>query len=145
MKMDVSGIYMQLEGKEFVEEYHVRHKVKSALILRNYNTKKAMESVKNIVSSIMGKTVVEIGAGVGYLAIEMAKYAKRVFAIEADPAWSWYFTEYLYKNKPKNLTWVFGSADEIPIIADVAIICSCSGIKDMKKKAYKMAKKVLIL
>lgn len=143
--MKIGDIYCVLDGTKFVNDYHKRHNIKSALILRNYSQNKAKECIKEIEREIKNKIVVEIGAGVGCLALEMAKHAKKVIAIEADPAWSWYFTEYLYKEKPKNLTWIFGAAGEICeyISADVAVICTCSGLKDMKAIGSKMAKKVL--
>ena len=50
---------------------------------------------------IDGKRVIEVGAGVGFLAIEMAKRAKSVIAIECDPAWSWIFTQPLQLHKPQ--------------------------------------------
>jgi len=143
---DIEMIYETLEGKHYVTPYHRKHGTESALILTMYNEKKALKAIRKIRDRIRNKTVVEIGAGVGYLAIAMAEYAKNVIAIEVDPGWSWYFVEYLYRHKPKNLIWIFGDAREIVkyIKTDVAVICSLSGIESMKKIAERMATEIIL-
>ncbi len=129
-----------------LDDYYRRHGVVSMLILTQYSQDTAQEFARLMAEDIDGKVVVEIGAGVGFLAIEMAKRAKAVFAIEASPEWSWVFTESLYKEKPVNLTWIFGAAQQVAdfIKADVAVICTRSGIDDMKRLAEKMAPKVIM-
>lgn len=72
---------------------------------------------------IEGRTVVEIGAGIGVLAVEMAKVAKHVYAIEAYPAWGEIFARHLLKRKTANLTFIIDAAENLTelIKADVAV------------------------
>ena len=138
--------YDTLEGCEDLMKYHERHGIPSLLILTQHDPRTAVQSVAAFKDKIIGKTVVEIGAGVGYLALEMARYATRVFAIEADPAWSWVFTRALYAHKPENLTWIFGTAESVAdfIKADIAVVFTRSGIPGMKQVAAKMAPVVIM-
>jgi tRNA G46 methylase TrmB len=138
--------YDALEGCEDMMRYHYEHGTPSLQILTQFDPRQAMETVKTFADEIKDKRVIEIGAGVGFLAIEMAKIAKSVFAIESDPAWSWIFTHSLYRHKPKNLTWIFGSAETVSewLNGDVAIIVTRSGIEEMREVAYKMAPVVLM-
>lgn len=57
-------------------------------------------------------TIIEIGAGIGHFAVELAQVCKHVFAIEADPVFSQTFARSLYADmpKPSNLTWIFDTA-----------------------------------
>ncbi len=143
---DIEMIYETLEGKYYVDRYHKRHKTKSCLILTMAKVQKARKAAERIKNKIRGKVVAEIGAGVGYFAIEMAMYAKKVIAVEVDPAWSWYFVEHLYKEKPNNLVWIFGDAKEIVeyINVDLAVICTRSGLEDMRKIARKIAPEIIL-
>ena len=76
----------------------------------------------------------------------MARRARSVIAIEVDPAWSWVFTRSLYAHKPPNLTWVFGDARQIAkwVRADVAVVFTRSGVKEMQKIAEQMAPRVVM-
>lgn len=138
--------YHAMEGVEDLMRYHERHGTPSLLILTQHCPEIAVEAVRLLAPDIAGKVVIEIGAGVGFLSIEMAKLAKQVIAIEVDPAWSWVFTQSLYVHKPKNLTWIFGTAESVAdwIKGDVAIVFTKSGIKQMRKVAHKMAPKVIM-
>ena len=138
--------YDALEGLEDLMAYHERHGTPSLQILTQHSPLIAAESARLLAPDITGKIVIEVGAGVGYLAIEMARYAKQIFAIEVDPAWSWIFTKALYVHKPQNLTWIFGSAETCAdwLRGDVAIIFTNSGIKEMKRVASRMAPKVIM-
>ena len=93
---------------------------------------------------IRDKVVVEIGAGIGVLAIEMAKIAKHVFAIEADPAFAWVFCEELYKTKPDNLTWIFDKAENLVDVvrADVAVVVTGSDEVALRELAGRFAPEV---
>jgi protein-L-isoaspartate O-methyltransferase len=117
----VDAVYEQLDGDEIVHLWRMGQGVMSAAILTAASPEKALEYVIPIREKLYGKVVVEIGAGVGWMAIMMARYCKELYAIEAEPSWSWVFTEHLYRVKPPNLTWIFGSAENMvgKIKADV--------------------------
>ena len=69
------------------------------------------------------------------LAFYLADYAKRVFCIEANPMWSSAFVKTLYNEKPKNLSYLFGAADEFAdvIRGDIALFCAHSGIASLNE------------
>jgi SAM-dependent methyltransferase len=137
----IDMVYGSLEGCEDVLAYHERHGTPSLLILTQCSPKVAIKTAELLGNWIAGKDVIEIGAGVGFLAIEMAKRAKTVTAIEVDPAWSWIFTRSLYRHKPANLTWIFGSAESMigKITGDVCLVFTRSGVNDMREVANKFA------
>lgn len=139
-------VYDSLEGCEDLARYHDEHGTPSLLVLTQHNPKIAARSARLLDSDIKNKVVIEIGAGVGFLAIEMARSAKFVYAIEVDPAWSWVFTSSLYRHKPPNLTWIFGSAESVEdkIKGDIAVIFTNSGIEAMRRSAYRMAPRVIM-
>ena len=138
--------YDTLEGAEDLLAYHARHGTPSLLILTQHSPQIAVETARLLSSELLGKRVIEIGAGVGFLAIEMAHYAKEVFAIEVDPAWSWIFTRSLYAHKPPNLTWIFGTAESVADIlrGDVVVILTRSGAEELRSIAARMAPRVIM-
>ncbi len=142
----IDAIYGSMEGFEDLERYHAKHGTPSLLVLTQYSWQVAREAARFMDADIRDKVVIEIGAGVGFLAIEMARAAKSVYAIEADPSWSWVFTRSLYAHKPPNLTWIFGSAESVAdaIRGDVAVIFTRSGIDKMRAIAEQMAPKVIM-
>lgn len=95
---------------------------------------------------IRGKNIVEIGAGVGVLACELAKHARRVFAIEADPGWNWAFARHLYRHKPDNLTWIFDRAQALVglLHVDVAIVVTGSDSDNLRTLAGQFAPDVVL-
>lgn len=95
---------------------------------------------------IAGKRVVEIGAGIGLLANEMAKVARRVYAIEADPGWSLLFVKWLYVDKPLNLTWILDRAQNLvgELEADVAIVVTGSDEDNLRQLAGQFAPEVIM-
>ena len=133
--------------RRLIEKYHGKyHENKYMLVLTIYNEEIAKEEVESFRKHIEGKIVVEIGAGIGLLALEMAKYAKKVYAFELDPAWSWIFVrKYLY-NKPSNLFFVFGDAEEFAdkIKPDIVIVYTCSAIPYFLKIARKFSNKIIL-
>ncbi|TAL42001.1 MAG: hypothetical protein EPN91_09375 [Salinibacterium sp.] len=137
--------YDALEGAEDLMAYHARHGTPSLLVLTQHSPHIAIETARLLREHIDGKRVVEVGAGVGFLAIEMAKRAKSVIAIESDPAWSWVFTRSLLAHKPANLSWVFGTAESVADIVrgDIAVVCTRSGHEAMRKVALRMAPRVI--
>jgi len=141
----IEKIYEAYDGSVAVDEYHERHNVNSLLILTVGSYYAAQAEVQKLLPRIEGKTVIEIGAGVGMLAIQIARYAKYVWAIEADPGWSWVFTEFLYEIKPPNLTWIFGRAQDLigSLHADVAVVYTRSDLKGMGAIAHQMAPELI--
>src|SRR3990172_2718507 len=77
---------------------------------KEYGTFDGRERTAHTQPTLKDMTVIEIGAGLGYLAVEMAKVCKHVFAIETDPMFSHEFAQKLYAEKPANLTWIFDTA-----------------------------------
>jgi len=147
MSKAIEHVYEMGEGSPDVREFHERHKTSSLLILTVFGKREAEKICRQVWYDILGKTVIEVGAGVGCFALEMAKHAKQVFAIEVDPAWSWAFTQHLYRSKPPHLTWIFGRAEEVStwLRGDVAVIVTKSGHKQMEDVARRMAPKVILL
>lgn len=136
--------YESLEGNPMMEDYHTRHGTESACILTNIEDEHAALVAEFLYDRVQGKTVVEIGAGIGILACHVAMDARRVYAIEVDPAWTSTFIAFLYKKKPANLTFIFGSADDAPpIAADVAFFCTHSGRESMYRAATRFAPEVI--
>lgn len=141
----IEMIYEGLEASNDVREYDNRHNIHSAKILTIYKKDKAKRAVELYRGSIQGKVVIEIGAGIGLFAIESSKIAKEVIAIEADPAWSWVFIKYLYREKKKNLTWIFGVAEAMinRIKGDVCFVFTHSDTERLMELAHKFAPKVI--
>src|SRR5512146_135336 len=96
--------YNALDGSPLLHEYHQRHGTESACILTVYDDERAGLIVDYLRPRIEGKTVVEIGAGIGLLACHIATVARRVYAIEVDPAWTSCFLGLAYQQKPKTLS-----------------------------------------
>ena len=142
----IEKIYSTFDGPGAHQHYHERHGTASLNVLTVRDADEARTIVADFVDAVRGKTVVEIGAGVGLLAIELARHAKQVWAIESDPAWSWSFNKYLYASKPANLTWIFGSAESVAdwLRADVAVIRTRSGAVKMVAVAERMADTIVL-
>lgn len=128
-------LYETMEGSELSEEYSERHGIDSAQVLTVYNNESAGLIAERLSPRIEGKTVIEIGGGIGLLALHLGIYAKRVYCIEASPAWSWAFVGCLYHAKPKNVSYLFGIAEEFvgEINGDISLFCSHSGITKLKE------------
>ena len=144
----IEAVYAGLEymmPPSRVAEFFNRHGVESMQVLTVTCEHDAALEVSRFKERIRDKTVVEIGAGTGYLALEMAKHAKTVWAIEADPVWSWVFTLELYLKKQPNLTWIFGTAESLigQLHADIAVVYTRSGKKAMLKAASGLADEVI--
>jgi hypothetical protein len=140
----LEGYYASMYGSEMLADYHERHGTESALILTNTEDEHAALVAGYLDDRIAGKVVVEIGAGIGLLACHLAVSASKVYAIEVDPAWTSCFLAALYARKPKNLTFIFGAAEEAPhIAADVAVFCTHSGHEAMYRAAARFAPVVI--
>lgn len=138
-------IYSRMEGSEESERYSERHGIKSAAILTVADDETADLIATHLAPRIEGRVVVEIGGGIGLLACHLARYAKRVYCIEANPMWSWTFATVLLREKPKNLSYLFGAADEFVgrIRGNVALFCTHSGKKDMLRAGERFADTVI--
>jgi len=140
-------VYECMEGCEDVMAYHNRHGTPSLLILTQHNPKIARYTAGLLAEHIRGKVVIEVGAGIGFLALELARYAKRYIGVEVDPAWSWVFTKSLYRHKPPNLSWFFGCASEAAkagLRGDVALVFTHSGEEQMRGAAGLLCPQVFL-
>lgn len=138
-------IYEQLDGSEIMEAYGERHGINSAAILTVTDDEMAGELAAHLADRVRGKTVVEIGGGISLLACHLAEYAERVYVIEANPAWTSVFLAFLFYKKPKNLSFLFGAAEEFEGIVrgDVALFCTHSDHKGMRAVASRFAQEVI--
>ncbi len=139
------AIYNAMEGSESSLAYSERHNINAQAVLTVTDDETAATIALHLAPRIEGKTVVEIGGGIGLLALHLGHIAKRVYCIEANPMWSWTFAEVLLKQKPKNVSFLFGSADEFVgcIKADVAIYCTHSDVQGMGLVAAQFAPVVI--
>lgn len=130
----LSEIYDNIAGSETMASFLERHNIRSAPILTVRDDETAALITEHLAPRIEGKTVVEIGGGIGLLSLHMASVAKRVYCIEANPWWSFTFLQLLIEKKPKNMSLLFGAADEFVgcIKADIAVICAHSDVEGLK-------------
>lgn len=144
LKAMINRHYEALDDWAPANAYYDRHETESALILTIYDDKTAGDVAEYLRPRIEGKIVVEIGAGIGLLACHLAGIARRVYAIESDPAWTSCFLAALYAQKPTNLTFIFGRAQDSPhIAADVALFCTHSGHASLYRNASRFAPTVI--
>lgn len=141
----LSHVYENMEGSELSLEYSERHGIKAAAVLTVYNDEFAGMVADYLAPRIEGRTVVEIGGGIGLLAFHLGRYAKRVYCIEANPMWAWTFACVLLSKKPKNVSYLFGSADEFigRIRGNVALFCTHSDVAGMKRMGERFADTVI--
>lgn len=136
--------YCELDGNKDMEAYHDRHGTQTLGILTVYDDEKASLVAEHLRERIEGKIVVEIGGGIGLLAMYLAGYAKHVFCFEVDPAWMSCFVHVLYKKKPANLTYIFGRAQDMAFFrADVALFCTHSGHDSLQQIGGMFAPEVI--
>lgn len=137
--------YEAMEGSEASLAYSERHGIAAAAILTVLDDNHALLIAERLRPRIEGKTVVEIGGGIGLLALHLGLIAKRVYCIEANPMWSWAFAEILLQQKPKNVSFLFGAADEFvgAIKGDIAIYCTHSDVKGIGLVASQFARTVI--
>ncbi len=123
-----------LEAPDQVE-YDKRIGLRSKKFLTIIRPSDAVWIVKRVAAAIAGKVVVEVGAGVGVMATALAAHAKHVFAIEADPMWSWTFARHMYQTKPANLTYILDNAENLlgVLKADVAICVTGSDEVNLRR------------
>lgn len=142
---DLQTIYEAMDGSEASLRYSERHGIQSQAVLTVTTDEMADLICERFQDSLSGKTVIEIGGGIGLLACHMGLIAKRVYCIEANPMWSWVFAGTLLKHKPRNVSFLFGSADEFvgAIKGDVAVFCTHSGVESMRLVAQQFAPEVI--
>jgi len=135
----------QQQETKLHQDYCRRHGIYSATHLTINNDEIACGIAAYLETRINGQTVVEIGGGIGLMAFHLADYAARVYCIEADPMWASAFTKTLYEKKPRNVSYLFGTADEFVgvIKGDVAVICTHSDVEGMKLIARQFAPVVI--
>jgi precorrin-6B methylase 2 len=140
-KAEFGGLRSTTEGQMALEAFSERHGITAAPTLTVIDDEIASLIVERLEPRILGKTVVEIGGGIGLLSLHMATVAKKVYCIEANPMWVFAFAELLLKRKPKNLSYLFGAADEFvgDIKGDLAIVFSHSGLSSMMSTAKQFA------
>lgn len=145
MKALLDLVYESMGGSEMAEEYSRRHGINSAAVLTVYDDETASLIAERLAPRITGKTVIEIGGGIGLLALHMGLIAKQVYCIEANPLWSWVFATALVARKPKNVSFLFGTADQFwpQIRGDVAVFCTHSDVAGMRSAASKFALEVV--
>lgn len=138
-------VYEAMEGSDASLDYSERHNIASAAVLTVTDDETAHATAKWLAPRIEGKTIVEIGGGIGLLALHLGQFAKRVYCIEANPMWSWCFANVLLRSKPKNVSFLFGAADEFLgiIKADVALYCTHSDVSGMRMVALQFAPVVI--
>ena len=141
----IQTVYEAMEGSDASNSYSERHGIASAAVLTVTSDDEAGAIAERLAPRIEGKTVIEIGGGIGLLALHMGMIAKRVYCIEANPMWSWCFAGVLLQNKPRNVSFLFGSADEFvgSIKGDVAIYCTHSDVVGMGLVAAQFAPTVI--
>lgn len=147
MQLDemLSDVYNSMEGSDAAMAYSERHNINSAAVLTVYDDATAYAVAAYLEPRIEGKTVVEIGGGIGLLALHLGLIAKRVYCIEANPMWATTFAEVLLRTKPRNVSYLFGTADEFvgAIRGDVAVYCTHSDVQGMGLVAAQFAPVVI--
>jgi hypothetical protein len=133
--------YVLAEAEPDLCGFADRHSIVAASVLTVCDDDLAAGIASMVGPRIEGRTVVEIGGGIGLLACHLAGYAKRVYCIEANPLWSSVFVRMLFARKPKNLSYLFGAASEFAgqFNADVALFCTHSGIESMTAAGHLFA------
>ena len=145
LKDTLNDAYDELTGNKMAQAYNARHGIASAPVLTITDNEMAQLVAESLAGRISGRTVVEIGGGLGLLALHMGRFAKRVYCIEANPMWATSFTVCLLAVKPKHVSYLFGAADEFvgQITADVAVFCTHSGVDGMAAAARLFAPEVI--
>jgi hypothetical protein len=141
----MDAVYEEMEGSEASLAYSERHNIRSAAVLTVLDDNHATLIAERLRPRIEGKTVVEVGGGIGLLSLHLGHIAKRVYCIEANPIWSWLFAGVLLEAKPKNVSFLFGAADEFvgSIKGDVALFCTHSDVQGMGLVAAQFAPTVI--
>ena len=84
----LQGVYEAMEGSRESLAYSERHGIDAQAVLIVTDDDTASLIAESLAPRIAGKTVIEIGGGIGLLSLHMGFIAKRVYCIEANPMWS---------------------------------------------------------
>jgi predicted RNA methylase len=138
-------LYPVLDGNEEAMRYSERHGIRSLAILTITSDEKAALVAEHLADRIRGKVVIEIGGGIGLLAFHLSQYAERVLVFEANPMWTSVYVAFLHSRKPKNVTFMFGAADEFAgqVRGDVALFCTHSDASGMRETGLMFAPEVI--
>lgn len=141
----LDAAYSAMDGNEVIQDYFRRHGVESRCILTVYTDERAALLAAHLADRVKGKTVVEVGGGLGLLAFGLAEFADHVYVIEASPVWSSIYVQFLHEQKPKNVTFIFGAADEVAgmLHADIALFCTHSDSEGMRQVSSRFAPEVV--
>ncbi|CAN5488962.1 hypothetical protein BH11PSE4_BH11PSE4_04230 [soil metagenome] len=126
-------------------DFAARHGVRALSRLTVTNDEVASLITDRLAERIEGRSVVEIGAGIGLLSLHMARVARKVIYIKANTLWASAFVELLFKRKPANVSYIFGAASEFfgVIEAHVAVFATHSGVSAMTALAGRFAPAVI--
>lgn len=140
-----TDLYDAIAESPVHDAYVERHMIKAQPVLTVKDDETAHLITERLSPRIAGRTIIEIGGGLGLLSLHMGLIAKRVYCIEASPIWGWSFQAVLLQHKPKNVSYLFGSADEFEgqIKGDIALFCTHSGVESMRATAEKFAPVVI--
>jgi predicted O-methyltransferase YrrM len=84
----LSELYRIMSMSQAYSVFEERHGIRSAPILTVIEDETAELICERLAPRIAGRTVVEIGGGIGLLSLAMASVAKRVYCIEGNPTWA---------------------------------------------------------
>jgi 2-polyprenyl-3-methyl-5-hydroxy-6-metoxy-1,4-benzoquinol methylase len=123
------------------QAYARRHGVRSAPNLAVMSDEIADLVTKYLQPRIQDKVVVDVGGGLGILAMHMATFASKIFVIEANPSWAVAYAEFLHAEKPANMSFCWGAAQEFigQIRADVAIVTTHTDVSGLMSIAAQFA------
>ena len=128
-------------SSEAGQHYATRHGVRSAPNLTVATDEIAALIASHLEPRVRNKTVVDVGGGIGLLGLHLADIAAHVFVIEANPVWSLAYLDLFHKQKPSNMSFCFGAAEEFVgrITADIAIVATHSDVSGMMSIASRFA------
>ena len=142
-------VYEAMEGSTESLAYSERHGIAAQAVLTVHDDETSwIDRRTHLAPRIEGKTIIEIGGGIGpTCACHLGHIAKRVYCIEEEPdkMVSWTFAAVLLKQKPKNVSFLFGAADEFLgcVKGDVALYCTHSDVNGMGLVAAQFAPLVI--
>jgi hypothetical protein len=130
-----------MNWSETANSYAARHGIDAAPHLTVVDDEFAAAVATILEPRTRGKVVIDVGGGIGLLALHVAASARRVFVVEANPVWAACWIDLFHERKPKNLSYVFGAASEFIdyIKADVAIVATHSDVRAMMSTARQFA------